>query len=165
MTGDSTTNIIGVEPGFIAPTTATGIGTDAGAANFRLTATSPCLYMGDNAVVASGDTDMDGVNRIVGAMPVDIGAYESTYLLGLTKLATTPGTQVYPNPAVGFTNVATPVAEGTLTLTNAAGQLLATVPVSTRTTTLHLGNLPRGIYMVCWAHGGTTDAVGEVELR
>jgi hypothetical protein len=47
---------------------------DAASGNLRLLSGSPCINVGNNAYV-SGNTDLDGNPRIVGAR-VDIGAYE-----------------------------------------------------------------------------------------
>jgi parallel beta-helix repeat protein/predicted outer membrane repeat protein len=45
------------------------------AGNYRLQTNSPCINVGNNSYVVTGDVDLDGRPRIVGGM-VDIGAYE-----------------------------------------------------------------------------------------
>ena len=47
---------------------------DAANGNYRLNPNSPCINMGDNAVVV-GSVDLDGLPRIAGGV-VDMGAYE-----------------------------------------------------------------------------------------
>jgi hypothetical protein len=48
---------------------------DAAAADYRLTAASPCIDTGDDTVVGLGESDLEGHPRIQGAH-VDMGAYE-----------------------------------------------------------------------------------------
>ena len=55
------------EPGFV----------DLAAGNYHLAAGSPCINAGTNSAVQPGETDLDGLPRIIGGV-VDMGAYEST---------------------------------------------------------------------------------------
>ena len=50
---------------------------DSGSGNYRLASDSPCINMGDNALV-EGATDLDGAERIIFGT-VDMGAYEFLY--------------------------------------------------------------------------------------
>lgn len=70
---------------------------DAGAGNYRLDYTSPCINAGNNAQ-AVGSTDLDGNPRIV--QQVDMGAYEYQGYWGWAS-AITNGLTGYTDSAVG----------------------------------------------------------------
>lgn len=63
-----------VDPEFLSPVAAGSVPTSAG--DYRLKATSPCINMGNNALLPSGiSNDLDGRQRITDGA-VDMGAYE-----------------------------------------------------------------------------------------
>jgi len=73
------------DPLFVTPITATAAPTTTG--DYRLQAGSPAIDAGDNSAVIGVATDLDGNPRIIGNT-VDLGAYESTPLLSLSKNVT-----------------------------------------------------------------------------
>ncbi len=120
LSGDG--NIVG-DPKFMDPA----------AGNYRLQHTSPCIDAGDNTVVASGDVDPDGRDRIIHNI-VDIGAYE--YPLPSTDMTNTDesvygeidtcsiggsvnewmiGAMIWSNSATGAQGTLTPADEWSVT--------------------------------------------------
>ncbi|MFH0909409.1 MAG: ELWxxDGT repeat protein [bacterium] len=63
------------DPGGVGNITSDPLFVNRAAGNYRLSSTSPCIDVGNNAY-ASGDVDMDGNLRIIG-VAVDMGAYEA----------------------------------------------------------------------------------------
>jgi parallel beta-helix repeat protein len=77
---DVFSNSAGDYSNYVPPDTLGNLGLDPAfmalsGADFRLQANSPCVDAGDDTAVNSGETDLDGKSRIMGAH-VDIGAYE-----------------------------------------------------------------------------------------
>ncbi len=80
LTTESVFNLIGIDPGFVRSPGPGPDGTwgtdDDDAGDLHLTASSPAVNMGSNALVPPGlETDVDGQPRVYGGR-VDIGAYE-----------------------------------------------------------------------------------------
>ncbi len=73
--GDTATNVIGTDPGLIAPTLTSLITDDATIANFNLLSTSYCINTGDTTNSFHDSVDYAGNARIKGSS-IDIGAYE-----------------------------------------------------------------------------------------
>jgi len=86
LSGDTTTNVVGISPGLIAPTLTADVSESAVNANFGLLPTSPCINKGDTAGVYLDSFDFAGNPRIAGGK-IDIGAYEFcvSRILGLTN--------------------------------------------------------------------------------
>jgi hypothetical protein len=73
--GDTLTNIIGSNPGLIAPTLTASDTESAISADFGLLYTSDCINTGDSTNASVFPTDYSGNQRIIGSN-IDIGAYE-----------------------------------------------------------------------------------------
>ncbi|KAA0990914.1 choice-of-anchor Q domain-containing protein [Dyadobacter aurulentus] len=86
--GGSVDNLDGtVDPKFVNPVSAGAVPTASG--DYRLKATSPCINIGNDALLPSGvSTDLDGRQRIT-AGGVDMGAYEydATLPVNITRFA------------------------------------------------------------------------------
>ncbi len=165
LLGDTATNIMGVDPGFVAPTLNTDLSDDATLADFRLSAASLCVNAGNNAVVATGDYDMDGHGRIVGAH-VDIGAYEfASVPASVTTLANPITFGVLPNPATDQILVVTPFTKGFISIWNMEGKSILLKAVTGEQTSINLQSVPKGTYFVVWSDNGKNEQVRVLELR
>ncbi len=182
MLSDTTTNIIGSDPGFVMPTLTPNYTESAFTADFSLLPTSTCINKGIDTAVVAGSADFAGKNRIQDT--VDIGAFEFGAL-------TTPGpspsvamdtiikhccniiirypppadpTQIkkavqrelniYPNPATNLLFISCPEAKGTLSLVNVTGSKITEKPVNSNLTFFDIHTMPRGIYFAVWNHDG-----------
>lgn len=76
---------------------------NAGAGNYRLLPSSPCISVGNNAA-AAGSTDLDGNARIVGGV-VDMGAYEFDYAIRYVNIANPTPVAPYTNWLTAATNI------------------------------------------------------------
>jgi type IX secretion system substrate protein len=152
--GDTTTNIVGVNPGLVAPTANANVSTGAITADFSLSATSPCIDKGDTVGIVVETTDYTGHSRIYGTK-IDIGAYEySPGALGsLTAIVVESKMQVYPNPSKDMVNVSVSDARGTLNLMDVSGRQLLQANVTATTTSLDIHSVSRGIYFIVWNDG------------
>ncbi len=162
--GDVTTNIVGTDPGLVAPTLTCTDTENAAIANFALQSTSPCVNMGDTLGITVPPFDYAGNYRISGSA-IDIGAYE--YGSGHLPLRTPPAVVenkmvVYPNPANNMLFVAIPAANGKIQLFDITGKMIAEQNVTTLQTTFNIHNFPRGIYIAIWTDGTGTKATQKV---
>jgi hypothetical protein len=162
LTGDTLTNIIGTDPGMIAPTLIPGITDSALTANFALLATSPCINMGDTSGADPDSVDYAGNPRTYGAY-IDIGAFESIHSPGTLNTVNIPKSQktieVYPNPAVNLIFVSTTTAGGALTIKDISGNIIAQKQVTGTLTSFDIHSLPRGIYFAIWNDGSGAKSV------
>lgn len=181
---DTSTNIIGTNPGLTAPTTTANLTDLAIYADFSLTHSSPCLNAGLDSATTPGSSDCAGNNRINGAA-VDIGAYEyGASVAGTAPILTidsvyrsccnlyrhntppnpvlTVHTQektsmnIYPNPASGILFVSLPKTTGRVLLQNMIGETIAEMGVINNITSFDVHTLPRGIYHAVWNDGAGT---------
>ena len=157
LIGDTTTNIIGTNPGMIAPTLTASISESAWGANFGISATSSCINKGTTAGIDPGPSDYLNNIRIVGSA-IDIGAYEygaAPYTGGPEQVATIARTaiSVYPNPASTTLFIATPEAKGNITLTDISGRAVAQQPVTTTLSAIDVHSLAHGTYFITWSSG------------
>lgn len=74
---------------------------DAANGDYHLKASSPCIDDGDNSVYSSGDTDIDGDDRKLGAT-IDIGADECSLPFAHWKLDETGGSTAYDSSGHSF---------------------------------------------------------------
>ena len=162
ITGDTTKNIVGADPGMVAPTHKPGIYTGAMAANFALLPTSPCINVGDTVGIIAGPVDIAGNARIYGAK-IDMGAYEYLPALGaLYSPAAENPVQVYPNPARSQVFVSVPAASGTIEVIDVTGKVVDRKSVVSTLTYFDIHNLTRGVYLVVWNNGSDTKAVQKI---
>ncbi len=152
--GDTTTNIISTSAGLVAPTTSTGVSTDAMTANFRLQAASLCRNSGDTAAAKATAYDLANANRLIGT--IDIGAYEfpsSTPSASISEVSGGPAIYVAPNPARQSLIVTTPEAAGVVQLISLTGTEVARQMVTRSTTSVEVAHLPTGLYIIEWRSG------------
>ena len=165
--GDTSTNIIGINPGLIAPTLTNSITENAILANFGLLLTSPCLNYGDTSNAYIYSTDYCGRSRVSGGI-IDIGAYEyDLSSLGFVPFSVEPATNisVYPNPAINNLFVSTPQASGIVELRDIEAKVVATKKVVNTITSFDIQTLPRGVYFAIWNMPGGTKSLQKTVLE
>jgi hypothetical protein len=160
LVGDTTTNVIGTDPGMISPTTAADLSIDATLANFRLRSTSPCINRGNTTGIIVDPVDYAGNPRVNGPA-IDLGAFE--YLEGSeppAAIGTATRAQiisVHPNPATNLVVISTPQAAGTLQICDLSGKAVAELDVTYALTPFETYALPRGVYFAIWNNGSNRN--------
>jgi len=165
---DTSGNLIGTNPGLVAPTLTHSVSESALSADFRLLATSPCIDKGIASIYA-GTMDYINNDRTSGSA-IDIGAYEygsSPYTLvrypNETERLNTM--KIYPNPAKEMLFVTTPSATGVLQLQDISGKLLAEKPICSTVTKFDTQSIPRGLYVMVWHDTGHNCEVQKVVVE
>jgi hypothetical protein len=163
--GDTIHNVIGNNPGMIAPTTDNSYLTDAGMADFNITAGSTCINSGDTVGAYISTIDYSGNNRLIGT--IDIGAYEyqgdvQSGLEDLYKSVPTP-LFVYPNPvdASAIFRIVSPESLGQLTIYDVNGKVIFDQTTSSSITTVQLHE--KGIFFIEFK--GSVKSTGKVIIR
>lgn len=182
LSGDTSKNVVGTDPGFVAPDTVASVTVSALTADFRLKPTSACINKGDTTGVFMDSlgvfmdsVDYAGTPRIIDTL-IDIGAYEyptivipdtttggtiidSTILNTITLTQAKGKIDIYPNPASSVVFVSLPEATGSLKLIDVSGKVIFEKAVVASTFALDVHNLVRGIYMLVWNDGSTYNKV------
>lgn len=121
--------------------------------DFTLTESSPCVNSGDNTVIVD-DVDLNGNTRIQGLI-VDMGAYESSFVAGLSfPYHSESFVNVFPNPAINQVTVLLPGCKGvaSIEVINTLGNTIKRVEVSVNNdksmTTLNLSKVSSGTYFI-----------------
>ncbi|MCW3122817.1 MAG: parallel beta-helix repeat-containing protein [Flavipsychrobacter sp.] len=166
LTGDTTTNIVGINPGMISPTPAAKLGTDATLARFALSATSPCIDKGDTTGTIIEAKDYAGNARIYGTK-IDIGAseYSPFNALDLTYTPAEKQVDIYPNPVKGIVYVTTPEAKGQISMIDLSGKLLQLVTVTNTSSMLDVHTTAPGIYFIVWTNDGSPKEIQKVVVE
>jgi len=123
--------------------------------DFQLQASSPCINKGSNDLIPAGLTvDLAGNPRIL-LDTVDMGAYEfdgTPEPVGISgkKSTTKQPSFCYPNPAKTTVTLHTDASllHTTVTLTDAMGRTVSTIPVNAAEQTISTASLPAGIYIL-----------------
>lgn len=127
-------------PGFLSVT---------GTLDFRLTANSPCINQGDSGtVVAVGEKDFDGNNRVVGST-IDRGAFEAGNALSAVTVERVDFS-LLPNPAVATVTLKLNAIDtsGTIQFFDVQGRWVLGQNIVQPETALDVSRLPVGIYFV-----------------
>ncbi len=160
LIGDTTTNYVGTNPGFVSPTVTDLVTEDATTADFSLTSTSYCINRGNTTGAFPDTVDYAGHHRIIGGF-IDLGAYESlTY--PTTLVQTVPYIQpmdIYPNPATTNLTISLPYTGGKISIQNIEGKLISENTIMNILTTIDIHNLPKGIYFATWSTENKTKAI------
>ncbi len=149
LTGDTTTNVSGLNPGLVSPTITASVTEDALTANFGLLGSSNCINAGDTTGAVCYTLDYAGNGRISGTH-IDIGAYE----VNLTTLGTNNLLQVntevslYPNPAGAFVTISSKEKINKISIINMAGRLVFNQTYDTDVVQVNLANLVSGVYFI-----------------
>lgn len=139
----------GIGPFFIDPDTT--VGPSATMGDWHLSSLSPLVNAGDTMRRTSYEFDLDGGGRIRGGR-IDIGCYEWVPGNAVPGVPEVSALKLYPNPAGNTVTV-----EGTLgeiQIYDMTGRLLLSQRSSLQPATIHIGDLPRGVYLLRTA--GTT---------
>ncbi len=152
LIADSTTNLVGVNPGMVAPTHAADVTESALTADFRLLASSACINVGSTTGITSTYYDYDYNSRISGS-GIDFGAFEygsSTFPLGVSPVtAVQTDLSVYPNPANNLITVSsTGTRGGYVTIADIAGKIVAERMVIDFPAVFDISSIQHGIYFV-----------------
>lgn len=163
INGTVSTNVIGTNPMLVAPTLTADVNESALAANFSLSASSPCI---NNGSVCSnmGYSDYANNYRIFGTS-IDIGAYEygsNPFPLNapISSSVKPLSLSVYPNPASNSLVISTPEANGTIQLLDISGRQVVEQTVSTMATTFDIQHIARGVYLATWS-----NSEGDVQVQ
>ena len=150
--GDTSHNIVGVNPGLTNIPNDTGASTSALGADFSLLATSDCIDAGTQNGILVGAVDFIGNARIFNDV-VDIGAIEfgsKPNSIISTAIRSLPVT-IYPNPC--FDDLTVRFAkerEGKLEIVSSLGQIVKTIELKTpqKQKTIDVADLPKGNYIL-----------------
>ncbi len=160
--GNTLTGYSGVNPG-ASDISADPLFVDS-TGNYHLQAGSPCIDAGDDTAVQTGETDLDGNPRIMGAQ-VDIGTYEC----GLSATVSAAAGQADPavtspiNFAVTFSEPVTGFTSAGVTLSGSANPTTAAVTDSGDDMNFNVavsGMTSDGTVSVTVVAGAATDAYG-----
>ena len=169
ITGDTTTNIQGSNPGLVSPTSTSNVSESAIDSNFGLLPSSPCINMGDTAGFTPDSVDFAGNPRLRSGR-IDIGAFEfdSTLYYALytpIRLVEAKKMSIYPNPASSILSVFTSGAKGAIVILDVSGRSIQEKTVVTTLTAFDISTLPRGIYFVVWNTGSNSKEVQKVVIE
>ena len=141
-------NNIDTIPLFVTPSAGSGTGYNGLTANWSLQLLSPCINAGtpDTTGLGLPATDLAGNPRIRGGR-IDIGAYE--YLLpdAINESLTAFPMSIYPNPTTNNLTIETPQKSG-IEISNIEGQIIRTIYSNDKKTTIDIGNLSSGVYII-----------------
>jgi len=151
-------NNINLSPNFVAPAAGSGAVYDGVTADWSVLDGSPCINAGDPGGIYPA-TDKAGNPRVVEGR-IDIGAYEYQWFLGYDPVNHQVEPILYPNPVVDYLVIDSP-QKSLLVITNSIGQIVKTINHNFAKTTIYLGNLPSGVYVVQTTTG---DAVTFTKL-
>lgn len=175
LLGDTSTNIVGLNPGMVSPTLTADYTESALTADFSLLPGSACINKATHAAVVAGSVDYAGNYRL-GEDSADIGAYEynSTasgngaktpvdtiftncctvippYVgIHTTQQTTESNMDIYPNPATDIVFVRTPGAGGMIQLSDALGRVVISKNVTGAIASFDIHSLQHGIYYAVW---------------
>lgn len=151
LVGDTINNVIGNDPGMIAPTADNNYMTDALTANFNLLSSSPCINQGDTTGTFPSVIDYAGNSRISGAF-VDIGAYEFGQTEGIfDQVKASSEVSVYPNPAKDYFIIAFEkmLKKAEMSISDITGKVIYKAELSeTEKTEVETKTFAEGIYFL-----------------
>ncbi len=167
FSGDTTTNIVGTDPGMIAPTMTAGVASGTMTAKFGLLSTSPCVDKGDTTGIIIEPVDYAGSPRINGSL-VDIGAYEYCPSCALSEIFTAVSEkqlQVFPNPAHNQLYVSVPEAKGTLVMLDISGRRVMQTNVTSTLTSFDIHSIDRGLYFIVLDDGSNSRTIQKIVVE
>jgi hypothetical protein len=138
-------NNINSAPLFVAPSTGSGTGYNGVTPDWSLQDFSPCINAGDPGGTYPA-TDKAGNPRVVDGT-IDIGAYEYQWSVGIDAVNNRDALVIYPNPAADYLVIENP-QRSVIEILTIHGQKIKTINNDFNTTTIYLGNLSSGAYMI-----------------
>jgi parallel beta-helix repeat protein len=141
-------NNIDTVPSFVSPSAGSGTGYNGIAADWSLQAASPCINAGtpDTTGLSLPATDIAGNSRINDGR-IDIGAYEYGLSNSIKEVPSTISMSIYPNPATNSLTIEI-VQKSEIEILNINGQTIETIYNNDTKTTIDLGNLSSGVYII-----------------
>ena len=159
ITGDSTTNVIGSDPGLISPTLTSSVTESALTANFGITSTSLCINAGEIIGAFADSIDYIGNPRIMGEL-IDIGAYEVLRGVGInpTKQVQSIDFSIYPNPASNLLFVNVKEIAGNIEVIDMTGKKVTQCKVTGKLNFFDIHQLQPGVYFAVWNCNGISKS-------
>ncbi|MEI7724468.1 MAG: right-handed parallel beta-helix repeat-containing protein [Bacteroidota bacterium] len=138
-------NNINSEPLFVAPSDSSGTGSNGVPADWSLRDGSPCYNAGDPAGTYP-PTDKVGNLRVANGI-IDIGAFEYQWPMGINPVNNKNEQIIYPNPVVDYLVIEN-AQKSIMEISSIHGQILKTINNDCLKTTIYLGNLQGGVYVI-----------------
>ncbi len=135
-------------PMLVSPSAGSGTGYNGVTADWSLQEASPCINAGttDTTGLSLPPKDKAGNPRINGGR-IDIGAYEYLLINSIHEVLTTFSMSIYPNPATN--NLTVEVQQNSeIEILNINGQTIETIYNKDAKTTIDLGKLSNGVYII-----------------
>jgi hypothetical protein len=139
-------NNLDSDPLLVAPSAGSGTGYNGVVADWTLQTFSPCINAGDPAGTYPA-TDKAGNPRVVSGI-IDIGAFEYQWPAAIYSAGNREALRIYPNPAADFLIIENPRNASIELLTIDGKCIQKTTNDYAAETTIHLGNLPGGVYLI-----------------
>ncbi len=141
-------NNIDAIPMFVSPSAGSGAGFDGVTADWSLQAASPCINTGtpDTTGLSLPELDLAGNPRIKGDR-IDIGAYEFPLPNSVVEIQNNFLVDIYPNPAMNDISVEMK-QKSEIEISNISGQIIKTIYSDDTKTTIDIGNLSGGVYII-----------------
>ena len=135
-------------PVFVSPSAGSGAGFDGVTADWSPEETSPCINAGspDTTGLSLPALDLAGNPRIKGDR-IDIGAYEYPLPNSINEIQNSFSVDIYPNPAMNDISIEMK-QKSEIEISNIEGQIIKTIFSHDRITTIDIGNLPGGVYII-----------------
>ncbi len=135
-------------PMFVSPSAGSGAGFDGVIADWSPEETSPCINAGspDTTGLSLPALDLAGNPRIKGDR-IDIGAYEYPLPNSVKEIQNTFSVDIYPNPAINDLTIEMK-QKSEIEISNIKGQIIKTIFSYDRITTIDIGNLSCGVYII-----------------
>jgi predicted outer membrane repeat protein len=135
-------------PMFVSPSAGSGAGFDGVTAVWSLQEASPCINAGtpDTTGLGLPALDLAGNPRIKGDR-IDIGAYEYPLPNSINETQNTFSVDIYPNPAINDLTIEMK-QKSEIEISNMKGQIIKTIYSNDIQTTIDIGNLSSGVYII-----------------
>jgi parallel beta-helix repeat protein len=135
-------------PMFVSPSAGSGAGFDGVTADWSLQEASPCINAGtpDTTGLGLPALDLAGNPRIKGDR-IDIGAYEYPSPNSINETQNTFSVDIYPNPAINDLTIEMK-QKSEIEISNIKGQIIKTIDSNDTKTTIDIGNLSSGVYII-----------------
>ena len=138
-------NNIDTIPLFMAESVGSGMGYNGVIADWSLQSVSPCINAGDPHGTYPA-TDLAGYPRVFDST-IDIGAYEFQGYVSINPIHNQDGMIIYPNPVIDYLVIENQ-QNSMIEISNINGRIIKTIHNDFMKTTIFLGNLSSGVYML-----------------
>jgi predicted outer membrane repeat protein len=141
-------NNLDADPSFNSPTAGSGAEYNGVLADWSLQVTSPCINTGtpDTTGLHLPAIDLAGNPRVKGGC-IDMGAYEYQSPSSIPEILNSFNMDIYPNPVNDGLTIEIE-QESEIEILTIDGQIVKTIVGSDKRTTIDLGNLSSGVYLI-----------------